>query len=150
MENLKLEVGKFYRTRNGQKVECVFCKPEGLGTRTVFQCIVLFEGGQHVSYMQNGNHWAGDSQISLHDIISEWEETPEELFKRIGFEPTCLPTWGIWIAQDEDREWGYYDNEPSLDDLYFFVESGVSGTIPNEYAPKNYTGDWKDSKFKVK
>ena len=73
---------------------------------------------------------------------------------KLDFDWSCLPKWARWIALDENGDWFWYQAEPSNEVMSEFGEQewfdplhASSGEVPNEYKPKNYAGDWKDSLF---
>lgn len=66
-EPFKIEVGKFYKTRGGEKARC-YCKGEQDSLFTVDGAATIF----HV-FTDSGRSWKDDN-ISLYDIIGPWEE----------------------------------------------------------------------------
>lgn len=71
--------------------------------------------------------------------------------KDLDFDWRILASWERWIAMDADGHWYAYKDKPAL-----FVFGQIWGPqghmyarISAENAPKNYTGDWKDSLFRV-
>lgn len=133
---MELEKGKFYKTRGGLKAEVVaFVQMQYSEPRTLI--VITYENGynSYLSVLSNGcfrEHY--ESEI---DVISEWIEP-------LDFDWDCLPAWSNFIAMNEDGNWYHYSDKPCL---YYDFWSGFYryGIIPLEYAPKNYTGDWKDS-----
>lgn len=140
---MKLEVGKFYRTRDGRKAEI------RLIDKTIRRPVVFT--------IEDESEWYGcEENGRFHDIkresdlISEWQETPEDICNRIGFDASCLPAWMDWIAMDRDGEWLAHNDEPKIEDGYWDNSEYDATLIPTKYEPKTFTGDWKESKFKVK
>ena len=66
-EPFKIEVGKFYKTRGGEKARC-YCKGEQNSFFTVDGTATIL----HV-FTDSGRSWKDDI-ISLYDIIGPWEE----------------------------------------------------------------------------
>lgn len=63
---MKIEVGKYYRTRGGDRVKII---SEDNG------CIYQYDGCNHLSYTSSGTEFTfGESE---NDLISEWTDTPE-------------------------------------------------------------------------
>lgn len=135
---MNIEVGKFYKTRNGCKVRIYATDGEIHGA--------IFLGNEWLI-----RTWCADGsfmKILTHDsdIVSEWEEP-------LDFDWNCLPAWadGIFKANSHsDGTWFYYaGKEPN------FMEDSLNGwevssctnydRIPKKFAPKNYKGSIKDS-----
>lgn len=58
--------------------------------------------------------------------------------------------WAKWIAVDEDGEWRWYVEEPVIDiNFSVWVDGKSYGSIPKEYSPKNFEGNWENSLFSV-
>lgn len=141
---MKIEKGKFYRTRDGRKVEIL--KTDAKNPYPIIGMVThrsyAHESCRHWS--DNGTYLKSDKENS-YDIIGEWEEA-------LDFDPYCLPKWADkWIAMDADREWYCYSEKPAPDDHQIWCTDlgGKSPEIPLSFSPKNYKGDWKDSLFNV-
>lgn len=75
--------------------------------------------------------------------------------QQLDFDWDCLPKWcNDWIAMDEDGSWYSYNTKPRHDSYSSWLMEELMlcqigelmlCQIGNDYAPKNYTGDWKDS-----
>jgi hypothetical protein len=63
----------------------------------------------------------------------------------VTFDWSCLPAWMDWIAMDDDDEWYAYPGMPSQSKRLSYWDGDKDLLIPEDYAPKGYTGDWKDS-----
>lgn len=50
------------------------------------------------------------------------------------------PSWAMWLAQNEDGQWWWYESEPqvSLDMGYHYVDDGRS-------IEATYADDWDDT-----
>lgn len=140
---LKIEPGKFYRTRLGDKVRVYAI--DGGGSFSI-----------HGAIFTNrwvGGFWKPTGEFDGSDIYNIVSECPPvQRLEDIGFDPTCLPRWSRYIAMDRDGEWWAYDDLPinfgmdswaSTDRTYSYVK------IPPEFEPENFRGDWKDSLFEV-
>lgn len=68
MSTIKFEKGKFYKTRGGEKVECVHTNVGG--TRPLLFAI---DGVDSFSTKQNGSFYLDDGD-SRYNIISEWHD----------------------------------------------------------------------------
>ena len=138
--NMKIEVGKLYRTRNGYKVRIYATDVEGeLPIHGAFYCPEdsLWELN---AWRENG---IDGEYCPDFDIIGEWKEP-------IDFDPDCLPAWAKWIAMDKNGDWRVYVDEPIIYDEFGMWEIVKSyGVIPKEYSPKNFKGHWKESLFSV-
>lgn len=66
-EPFKIEVGKFYKTRGGEKARC-YCKGEQISFFTVDGVATILR-----VFTDSGRSWKDDI-ISLYDIIGPWEE----------------------------------------------------------------------------
>lgn len=66
---MNLEKGKFYKTRDGRKAECLTTT---LTTGGEFTCICEIEGAFE-TYLPNGKYDTPDCDNRL-DLISEWKE----------------------------------------------------------------------------
>lgn len=72
----------------------------------------------------------------------------------IGFDIDCLPEWASYIAMDDDEDglwWYFYPEIPEsgIRNDVWVVTHGEFGIIPTDYAPKNFTGSWEESLFKI-
>lgn len=120
---MKLQKGKFYRTRSGEKVECL--TTERNDERPV---IMLWENGDFTLHFITGEYCISKEE-SEDDIISEWSDV------EIPWDD--YPSWCAKIEfLSQYKRW--------------VMLSGIGeciAFIPSEYAPKGFEGDWKDSKF---
>ena len=129
---MKIEKGKFYKTRDGRKAECLTTELKGVGETLA----TLIDGNLAVHY-SNGKYYSdGDSE---YDLISEWKDEPI-----IPWDD--YPTWMNWIAMDEGGKWYLFQVKPEINynvwkALYEYAR------IPKKYEPKNFIGDWKESLF---
>ena len=135
---MKIEVGKYYRTENGDKARIYAI--DGELNRQIHGAVLQPDGRWVLMW------WASDGKCTHNpflDLIAEWKEP-------LDFDPSCLPAWAEWIAMDLNGTWWWYCDDPRPRGATCYVggEDNCS-IIPEEYAPKNFTGDWKDSVHKV-
>lgn len=72
---IKLEVGKFYKTRDGRKMFC-YCKQKE--SDAPFRCVSVGTCDTNsYSFREDGNY-LGNGVPSYFDIVSEWEEEHAE------------------------------------------------------------------------
>lgn len=147
---MKLEVGKYYSNKRGEKVEILKLMPndptyQAIGIRYCHDGTLLPE-----AFMINGESFDGKQsfdyiRISDYDLISEYDYP---IFNRQNY-----PAWAKYIAMDMSGKWYYYNQKPYLElDLPYFskhqgsyVDKLYCGEIPFEYAPQNFNKDWKES-----
>ena len=131
MNNLKIEIGKFYKTRDGRKARiyhvdekhihgAVYTEGDGIWA---IRC--WWSSGQITS---SGN-------LNGCDIVEEWKEKPV-------FNYPPLP-WMKFAAQDKDGRWFMFTHKPRID-IVIWKDGGMHLKIPKEFEP-TYIGDWKDS-----
>ena len=129
MDNLKIEVGKFYKSRNGMKVKIY--STEGNHFNYPIHGAILWDGGWEVEqWTKEGFYLQLEKDCGL-DIVSEWVELHPaeswELDKKIlvsndgidwfkrhfaKYENGQFYVWDIggtsWTSQDDDCfEWKY-------------------------------------------
>lgn len=150
MKTLKIESGKFYRTRNGHKVRIY--ATDGGGEYPVHGAIYLDDGVWISRTWTSNGFYSSIDDTSDSDLISEWRQTIDD----IDFDKSCLPKWAKFICMNEAGQWYWSDAKPTyirqangLLDEYWDLSGQVSGIIPDEHAPKNYQGVWKDSLFEI-
>ncbi|MBU3661196.1 MAG: hypothetical protein FGM14_15090 [Flavobacteriales bacterium] len=131
--NIEWKVGSFYKSRDGQKWECL--KTDMLTPEK----IVLTNNLSVELYYLNGRWY--QSQEDEQDIISEWIEEPI-------IDWDAMPRWIDWVAMDESGKWYCYENEPIKSMTSWDRPTGLFHKIPQEYYPKNAPTDWKQCKFK--
>jgi hypothetical protein len=119
MNNLKLEVGKAYRTFDGRKAVCLTTTLAGK-----FR-IGLQVAGRLIEITGDGDY-----------IASEWIDKPI-------VDWSLMPAWAKFVALDKDGSWLWYTHNPSLKHVWCVID-GFIGKIPSEYAPK-WEGDWRNS-----
>lgn len=131
---MKIEVGKYYRTRDGRKAR-IYAVDGREGSN--IHGAVLNEIGWITSTWAITGQWV--SAETGRDLISEWIDKPE-------VDWSAMPKWAEWVAMDADGEWRWFSfREPVVDLTSDSWENyQFSGKIPPSYAPK-WTGDWKDS-----
>jgi hypothetical protein len=132
---MKIEKGKFYRTRGGEKVEV-------LTTERKDRCsvVTMYENGDIIVLYMNGAYFNTKAEHEA-DIISEWTEPVEIPW-------SDYPTWCKWVAMDNSGKWfGYYGEKPKLYSDTWGDSDLNYNRIPTDYQPRNFTGDWTESLF---
>ncbi len=72
---MKLEVGKFYKTRAGDKVRVLLTDlPEDLAGRTVLALVNETSSDWDTEYFMADGSYSDPTYCSDHDIVSEWRE----------------------------------------------------------------------------
>lgn len=68
----------------------------------------------------------------------------------LDFDWSNAPKWANkYISMDESGDWYVYSDYPEANRHTWYKRAGSAATkVPAEFAPKNFTGDWKDSLFK--
>lgn len=134
---MKIEVGKFYKTRNGRKARIYAV--DGTDEYPIHGAILDRTDGWCIYVWRNdgGNL---PSQPYHSDLISEWTDRPE-------VDWSAMPKWAEWYAIDGNGIPRWFNGRmPSIkDDIWVNYE--LWGVVPFEYAPK-WSGDWKDSLVK--
>lgn len=69
-EQIKLEVGKFYRTRNNSKVCCYFVNPRDVDKGYCCNCVIVGTEN-YLYYKKTGRFTDKESQW---DIVEEWKD----------------------------------------------------------------------------
>lgn len=132
--NIEWKVGSFYKSRDGQKWECLKTDLDSIFT------IILTDEKTVIRVMINGKFYPIPME-SQYDIISEWIEEPI-------IDWDAMPKWIDWVAMDESGKWYCYENEPIKSITCWNKNTGLFHKIPQEYEPKNAPTDWKNCKFK--
>lgn len=146
MKDLKIEAGKFYRTREGGSA--IIAATDAGGDYPVHG-VVFFDGGMSITaWTPGGLNMIGG--VTGSDLIFECKQTIDD----IGFDKSCLPKWAKYIFMDAAGKWFWSEEKPTHLVYYpgrycWDVCIGLFGMIPAEHAPKNYQGDWKDSLFEI-
>jgi hypothetical protein len=132
---MKIEKGKFYKSRNGQKWE-VLTTERG----SYYSIVTLGENGEILTLHKNGTAY-NDKSESEFDLIAEWTDPVEIPW-------SDYPTWCKWVAMDFGGEWCGYESKPIKDVVYWnYGDIGILITIHPDYYPRNFTGDWTESLF---
>lgn len=138
---MKLEVGKFYKTRDGKKVEILKTDVKSKDY-PVIGILLEIDGSEIVkTYTHSGENLINSTTI--YDIVSEWQEP-------LDFDWSCLPAWcNKYIIMNRSGNWYSYPYKPFFaeDSNVWCCDNGVTIKIPKQYRPKNFTGDCKDSLF---
>lgn len=131
---MKIEVCKYYRTRDGRKARIYAV--DGDGTSEIHGAILHDDGQWHMASWCVDGMWLDDGSTNTSDLVSEWIDKPE-------VDWSAMPRWAEWVAMDEDGKWIWFLGEPRKGAANWCCY-GVYGEIPHTYAPK-WDGDWRDS-----
>ena len=133
---MKIEQGKFYRTRGGDKVEVIKTGCQG------GKIIWYKESNNHVGTLESDGMFFIYGALSNDDLIEEWTDPVE-----IPWDD--YPTWMKWIAMERNGEWFGWTRKPSIVKSIGEWNSMDAGLIEihKNYIPKNFTKDWTESLF---
>lgn len=134
-DNVEIEVGKYYRTKNGNKAR-IYATDGGFGKKI------------HGAFLRSDGAWIPEWWLkdgkcmnnTWLDLIAEWTEP-------IDFDPSCLPSWATWIAMARSGNWVWFTSVPHMLDGDW--DYTYCRFIPKKYSPKNFTGSWEESAFEV-
>jgi hypothetical protein len=129
---MKIEKGKFYRTRGGEKVEVL--TTERVASHPIV--IIHKDGGIEVLRMNGMLHES--KVVSDQDIIAEWTDPVEIPW-------SDYPTWCKWVAMDKDGRWSLFNEKPRLVHGCWYLQTYIN--VHPDYTPRNFTGDWTESLF---
>lgn len=135
---MKIEVGKFYKTRDGRKVRIYAIEEKGEHPihGAVFDGHIWISTSFTIIGIFHAHNIDSDS-----DIVSEWQEP-------LGFDWDCLPKWADkYISMDNIGRWYCFDGKPYAV-RYGWIGFKWISQIEDSFYPKNFNGNWKDSLFK--
>lgn len=132
---MNIEVGKFYKTRDGRKAR-IYAVDGGQGN---FLHGAIYNEGYWAtaSWFSNGTIYSHGE--SPNDLIAPWIDKPE-------FDRNFLPKWKA-IAMESSGSWWAFSEVPYITEHYNYWDATgnvLAVRIPSEHAPK-WSGDWKDS-----
>lgn len=129
---VKIEVGKFYISRDGKKVRIY--ATDGKGDYPVHGAFYSNGGWDSLELTKYGRYYS-NGEINSSDIVREWVEP-------LKFDWECLPAWiDRYIAMDKNGKWFAYDKAPRNPDRDYWVMSGGSLiSIEENFSPTNYYG----------
>lgn len=139
---MKPEVGKSYRTRDGQKATVVYVTVSRY--TDVYPFLVVIDAAPNPSMV----YWVSDFGTTplgeLYYLVEEWIDRPT-------MDRSVLPSWcNKTIAMDADGEWYAYDRVPQCGGNHWIRPDSVSSTnwyfirLPKHLAPQ-WDGHWTDS-----
>jgi hypothetical protein len=133
---MQIEVGKYYRTRDGRKARIYAV--DGSGNAAIHGAVHHDGKWSTACWLSDGYYYDAKVPQSL-DLISEWIDKPE-------VDWSAMPRWAEWVAMDKDGEWTLFSAKPSMDIGCWWSDGDVTylAEIPPSYAPK-WDGDWRDS-----
>ena len=130
---MKLEKGKFYRSRDGRKWEVLTTERKN----EFYPVIAMSSDGKgYNSFSKDGKLVIASNEDC--DLIAEWTEP-------VIIPWDDYPKWCNWVAMDRDGNWCLFEHKPTNDHSCWWHEDYLN--IPPEYHPKNFTGDWTESLF---
>lgn len=133
---MKIEKGKFYRTRGGLKVEIY--STDNPGSHPIHGRIFRDSNPLLMTWMLDGK----PVQYLCHayDLISEWNDEPPKL------DLTTLPRWR-YVAMDADGTWWVYAVEPKR----YFQDKWSAAQPRKGYAniSAKWSGDWRESLHEI-
>jgi hypothetical protein len=104
IHSMKIEVNKYYRTRDNSKLQVV--ATNGEGQYPVVSLMHLPNGSVRVIFLScEGRFYAGRRNDDVLDIIEEWVDRPE-------YPWDALPPEANYAAIDDDRIGFWYLREP--------------------------------------
>lgn len=131
---MKIEVGKFYQTRDGRKARIY---ATDVNNSAVIHGAVLYNEWQVYVWQRSGN--LNKCCTSSADLVSEWTEPKPEV------DWSAMPAWAKCVYMDEHGSWFYISVPVALSEtIGFFKDSVPKARIPPDYAPK-FAGRWQDS-----
>lgn len=135
---MKIEAGKFYRTRDGRKARVYAV--DGGGEFPIHGAVLWPDDKTKWDWCQ----WkeAGDANLygctKPYDLISEWVDRPVVDWSKMA-------AWHRWVAMDSDKRWYAYPEEPALGSISWNSGlSNVQNLIHPNYSP-TFSGNWRDS-----
>ena len=141
MKKLKIEAGKFYRTRDGKKAG-IYRTDANHPEDSIHGYVISSDGAEHsISWHGDGKYISREEHGA--DLIEKWQYP-------LDFDWGLLPPWcNKYVAKDISGDWYAYSNEPKLGHCCFYYDFDATEIeIPKDYQPKNFTGNWTDSLFK--
>jgi hypothetical protein len=129
---MKIEAGKNYLTRGGQKARVYAV--DGPVLFPIHGAIEFNEGWTIASWSPGGLAFG---KIFTADIIGEWIDEPiVDWYK--------MPSLANWVAQDENGDWYWFENRPHEIISCWAANKGHGGYIPTKFNPK-FEGSWQKS-----
>jgi hypothetical protein len=129
---MKIEKGKFYKSRDGQKWEVLTTE-----RKDRWRVVAMGELGSIGCFDEKGNSYIG--LCSHSDLIAEWTDPVEIPW-------SDYPTWVKWIAMDKDGRWFGFASKPKKKVINWLDEE-FTIIIHPDYTPRKFTGDWIESLF---
>lgn len=131
---MKIEAGKFYRTKGGAKARVYAL--DGCGEYPVHAAVMArCDKWFPVTLDEFGQGGSG----SLDSIISEWVENPPQ------FDWGRAAAWHNFIVLTRSGGWIALRNRPTISSAGdAWVVEGGANYIDEEFCP-TFSGDWKDS-----
>lgn len=144
---MKIEVGKYYKTREGKKVRVYAV--DGVKPHPIHGAILLSELWHALVWTRKGE--LIEDEIHDFDITSVWEDTESKESQNynapLDFDWGCLPEEADrYIAKDFDGTWCAFGEKPVLDRCVWVTKDYRRvRPIPEQYCPRKFTGSWVQS-----
>lgn len=139
-ELLKIEAGKYYKSRAGHRVQ-IYNVNAG-GSRPIHGALEDTYSNWIIHSWDEGGVYNNTLPQSPLDIIGEWKDG-------IEFDVEILPKWK-YLAMDLDGAWFVYFAKPKkLEDVWFLSSDSPGQYLDKKDCPKNYKGSWEDSLHKI-
>ncbi len=113
MNNLKIEIGKFYKTRDGRKARIYHVDEKYIHGAVYIEREV---GVWEVRCWYSSGQITSSGNLNACDITEEWKEKPV-------FNYPLLP-WMKFAAQDKDGRWFMYTKKPNNRDGMSWYDRG--------------------------
>jgi hypothetical protein len=142
---MKLEVNKFYKTRDGHKVHLLGCRSDTCGHRYPW-----------LGYVVDSTDWTGGSWTAIgeyrvgcqdqQDLVAPWIDPPQAKPTIDSFDWSQLPGWAnAGIAMDEDGEWFAWSTRPEITPVDLWATPGGSYALLPRILWPVYSSHWQDS-----
>lgn len=136
---MKIEAGKFYRTRDGRKARVYAV--DGWGDHSIHGAY-LFQGRWvNCVWQECGLHGMKEGNGDPYDLIAEWVDKPVVDWSKMA-------AWHRWVAMNENGWWFAFTLKPMLGKVSWVEDQclgcGHPQFIHPDYSPA-FSGNWKDS-----
>lgn len=136
---MKLEKGKFYRLRNGDKFEVY--STDNPGYYPVHGRVLNPSDSRFQTKTSDGKHY-NQEYLDSRDIISEWVDNPL-------VDWSLYPSWAKFRAHSADGAAYVFSNRPQLDsNSGYWIPTDDIYSVCRQCLPEHtpaLTCDWKDS-----
>lgn len=110
---MKIEVGKFYKTRDGMKARIYSL--DGEGEYPIHGALLIYDKGWHIiSWLESGRQFQNSSDRS--DLVSEWVEPPKKKRREAWSKTSPCGLSGIVFIEEGMPLEGEWERVPWLDE----------------------------------